>query len=200
MNEVMEQSIAFEQTLKKREDAYRRYAAALGLTNTELWALDALWRAGGEAEQRHLCKAWLFPKQTVSHALAKLGARGLVTLDPIEGTRGGKLARLTEMGRAYCEHELADLVAAECDSFAQFTAQERVALIDLSQRQCDALAEAVARFVASRSSGTGDLHVDGSDDAMRSVYGVNEATQPVNDAEETDADAESKAAAGKENQ
>ena len=147
----MEQTItaqltAFNQTYKEMDEIYHVYAKANGLSDATLWVLYSLWERGEGYPQRELCADWFYPPQTVNSILKGLERRGLIELVLIPGNRKSKQVCLTSSGRALAKQVIVPLVEAERSSFSGLSAEERAALLSITEKHIALLKRATKKL------------------------------------------------------
>ena len=124
---------------------YHTFAHGCGISDCAYWMLYALEHAGGELPVGTLTTTWSYSKQTVNSALKTLEARGLVTLDYMEGSRKNKVAALTDAGRVFSEARIVPAIDAEHRAFATLAPEERRELVRLVRHYVDALDAEIGR-------------------------------------------------------
>lgn len=130
---------------------YHTFAHGCGISDCAYWMLYALEHAGGELPVGTLTTTWSYSKQTVNSALKTLEARGLVTLDYMEGSRKNKVAALTDAGRVFSEARIVPAIDAEHRAFATLAPEERRELVRLVRHYVDALDAEIGAAAASLS-------------------------------------------------
>ena len=100
-----------------------------GLTVAHFSALNHLVRLGDGRTPISMAHAFQVPKTTMSHTLAGLAKRGLITMKPNPEDGRGKLVFLTEAGRAKREASIAALAPDILAILPEFSAEEAKALL-----------------------------------------------------------------------
>ncbi|WP_204214359.1 hypothetical protein [Collinsella sp. An2] len=121
------------------ERLYHVFAHGCGVSDCAYWMLYDLQVGGGSLPVTTLTTSWAYSKQTINSALKTLEARGLVTLDFVEGSRKSKVATFTDAGRLFAQERIIPAVEAEDRAFATLSIQERKTLVRLVKRYVDAL-------------------------------------------------------------
>ena len=137
----------FNYLIGETDAAYHEAALRLGLSDSALRILYALWQGDCRCSLREVCRRSGLSKQTVNSALRKLEGEGLAFVEP--AGRRSKDVCLTPAGRALAERTVARLIAVEKGILAGWPAQ------DLEQYL--ALAE---RYLTALRSGIEDLHTE----------------------------------------
>lgn len=87
-------------------------AADSGLSDPDYDVLSKLSEAGGQLRVTELAGSMRWSQSRLSHQLARMAGRGLVTRDSCAEDRRGTVARLTEDGRRAVERAAPDHVAS----------------------------------------------------------------------------------------
>jgi len=129
----------WNQLYKEMDSAYRKAAAASGLSECTLWILYFLCASDEPVTQRYLCSFMLQSKQSVNSALKKMEADGWVqlTADPSDGR--SRLIHLTDAGKAVADQTAARIIRAEEASFRCFAEGEPETYLSLMRRHTEAL-------------------------------------------------------------
>lgn len=122
----------FNHLLNETQAAYRETAAALGLSDSVMRILYALWDSDGRCPLREVCRQAGVTKQTINSALRRLEADGLVRLERAGGRN--KDVCLTERGTELAGRTVARIIAAENAVLAAWTAQEVEAYLSLTEK------------------------------------------------------------------
>lgn len=131
------------QQSKELNAVYHQAAAGMGLSDTALWVLYALWDAPEGCSQNELAEGWYYPKQTVNSAVGGLTRDGLVRLEAAPGRGHRKLVRLTAEGRAFCQAHILPLMEAEGRALARLPADEREHYLQLTEKHLHFLKEEI---------------------------------------------------------
>lgn len=131
---------AVNRALIRFRGAYAAWAAAHGMSHTEMLALYDL-RDDGICTQKRICTRYRIPPQTVNHTILNLRARGLLQETKSEGRE--KAFALTESGRESAQPLLDSLNAIESRAIDRFTPEKLASLAQLLGEFGEALDQAI---------------------------------------------------------
>lgn len=144
---------ALDYLYKEADRVYYGLARRCGLSTCAYWMVYDIDRRGGEVALRELTELWSYSKQTINSAIKTLEAKGLITLEYVEGSRKNKVAILTPEGRAFTERYIRPGQEAERRAFCTLSPQDRKALLDLARTYTQALTEEVGRIESELDDG-----------------------------------------------
>lgn len=124
--------------------AYHEAANRLGLSDSALIILYALYSSGGECLLSDICRLSGVSKQTIHSGLRKLTDGAIVELAVFQGKK--KKVYLTEKGKAAAEDTVGRLIALENGIFDSWSGEEREQYLGLMQKYLDAFREGVRRL------------------------------------------------------
>lgn len=145
-NTVSAQLSTFNQLYKEMNEIYHAYAKKQGISDTVLWILYSLYEHKASYMQKDLCSEWHYPPQTVNSALKTLEKQKIVSLESVPGNKKSKLVTLTDDGMILARKVIARLTAAEQDTILSMAAEERAALLSLTEKYTDLLRGHVRRI------------------------------------------------------
>lgn len=137
---------AFNRAHKRMNILYHNYARDAGISDAAFWLLYSLYEKGEPCTQTELCEAWFFTPQTINSALKSLEKQGLITLDFAPNSRKNKQFFFTDTGEQLVKKKIMPLVQAEEKSFLRLNAQEREALLAITQKHIGILEEEINRI------------------------------------------------------
>lgn len=143
---IAAQLAAFNQLYKEMNEIYHAYAKEQGISDTVLWILYSLYENNSSYIQKELCSEWHFPPQTINSALKTLEKQGIISLHTTPGNKKNKLVSLTKDGRALTQKVIARLTAAEQNAILSMKADERGALLSLTEKYTELLRAEVSRI------------------------------------------------------
>lgn len=146
-SEEYENLCAVNRALIRFRGAYATWAAARGMSYTEMLALYDL-RDDGLCTQKRICTRYRIPPQTVNHTILNLRARGLLQEAKSEGRE--KAFALTEAGRQYAQPLLDSLNAVETRAIGRLTPEKLAALAQLLDEFGTALDQALQEEAVAR--------------------------------------------------
>lgn len=130
---------------------YHQAALRLGLSDSALRVLYALYDDGGSCALTAVCRQSGLSKQTVNSALRKLEREGTIYLERAGGRE--KRACLTAAGEALAQRTVARLYAAESAAFSDWPEEEICAHIRYLESYLDAFRTQVARLQPGEDEG-----------------------------------------------
>ena len=133
----------FNSILKETDQVYHEAALALGLSDSAMWVLYALWEGEGSLPLRKLCSTCGLTKQTVNSALRKLEGAGALYLEPL--TSREKRVGLTEAGRTLAEQTAGRIMAAENAVYARWDPADVGKYLELTERYMRQLREELGK-------------------------------------------------------
>lgn len=101
---------------------YHQASLKLGLSDSEMMILYALYDSGGSCMLSEICGKSGISKQTVNSAIRKLEKEEIVYLE--KSTGKFKKVFFTEHGKDYAEQTVARLFAAETEVFSDWKEEE----------------------------------------------------------------------------
>lgn len=126
----------FNYLVSEIDTLYHEAAKILGLSDSVMNILYALWNNGGCCPISEICRLSGIRKQTVNSALRKLEQEHLICLSA--HTRRRKLVSLTESGRTLAEKTVTRLIAVENEIFGLWSEQEQSEYLRLTREYMDA--------------------------------------------------------------
>lgn len=108
----------------EQNEIYHKAAKRFGLSDSVFWIMYFLQEAGGTLGQREICAAMCVPKQTTNSALKKLESDGLISMSE-SASRRCKDVSLTDAGREMAERTAGRIIAAECRTMGELSAEEQ---------------------------------------------------------------------------
>lgn len=136
----------FNQMHKKMNVLYHNYAKSVGLSDTAFWLIYSLYEHGQPCTQKELCEAWFYAPQTINSALKTLEQQGIITLSLAPNNRKNKQIFLTHAGKALMEEKITPLVLAEERSFSQLSEEERMDLLEITQKHIHLLEDEISQI------------------------------------------------------
>lgn len=124
---------------KENDEIYHRYASTIGLSDSALWILYAIYDSDNAFSQNELCGLWCYSKQTVNSTVKQLEKNGLLFLERICGTRTSKAVKLTDEGKAFCSKYIVPIIEAEKMALKSMTAEQRETYVLLRKKEHDIL-------------------------------------------------------------
>lgn len=122
----------FNHLLNETQAAYRETAAALGLSDSVMRILYALWDSDGRCPLREVCRQAGVTKQTINSALRRLEKEGIIYLKNTDGKN--KTVFLTDEGQKLAGRTAAKVIAIENDIFASWTKEDVNQYLALTER------------------------------------------------------------------
>lgn len=116
---------------------YHDFAARAGLSDSVMWILYTICEQGDGCSQSEICRLCGMSRQTVNSAIRKLERGGLLYLEAGQGRNTGVF--LTAAGRALAGETVLPLMALENEVLDGWTADERRALLRLTQKYLEDL-------------------------------------------------------------
>lgn len=129
----------FNSLLNETDQVYHEAALAMGLSDSAMWVLYALWEGEGSLPLRQLCGTCGLTKQTVNSALRKLEGAGALYLEPL--TPREKRVALTEAGRSLAAETAGRVMAAENAVYARWDPEDVGKYLELTERYVRQLRE-----------------------------------------------------------
>lgn len=124
--------------LLEGNELFLGYAKRCGLSDSTFIILYILRDLGNGVNQQAVCRAAGLPKQTVSSAMKRMEADGLLSLRAVPGCRG-KAAFLTEAGDALAARSVDPLRTIEAQALLTLSEAERRTLFQCLQHYNDTL-------------------------------------------------------------
>ena len=115
MNKIDELCSIFAQTAH----IYHQWSRQNQIQYAELAVLYMLMRYQ-PCSQKHICQAWLLPKQTVSTVCKQFHAQGWLQFTPSAHDKREKIMTLTPVGLAHAQPLITPLIQAEQQALQQF--------------------------------------------------------------------------------
>ena len=132
---------------------YHRLARACGLSECAFWLLYTLRAEEVPMTQTQLGEMLSLPKQTVNSSLKKLMEAGYLRLKAADGNLKNKQILITEAGNAFLRRTVDRVFGVENAAGARLTAEERRALLTLSQKLLDAFLAETETFLQTTATG-----------------------------------------------
>lgn len=129
----------FNYLIGETDAAYHEAALRLGLSDSALRILYALWEGDCRCSLREVCRRSGLSKQTVNSALRRLEAEGLAYLERAGGKR--KDVCLTAAGAALAGRTVARIMEAENAVFASWPQEDVEAYLALTAKYLAAFRE-----------------------------------------------------------
>ena len=129
----------FNSLLKETDKVYHEAALALGLSDSAMWVLYALWEGEGSLPLRELCRTCGLTKQTVNSALRKLEEAGALSLEPMSHRE--KRVGLTTAGMALAARTAGRVMAAENAVYDRWDPEDVGKYLELTERYMRQLRE-----------------------------------------------------------
>ena len=123
---------AFREATMELDNVYSGFPKACGLSEAGYWSLLLIYE-GAETQSRISSRLYL-SRQTLNSAFKQLREKGLVCLQPYEGSQRSKRAVLTEEGRAFVEQNVLRMHRVEERAWQQLDGSEQEALTTLLRR------------------------------------------------------------------
>lgn len=139
MSGIRELHIKLNKLCKANDELYHNYAVGIGLSDSALWTLYAIYEAENALTQNELCANWCYSKQTVNSTVKALENKGFVMLEHVEGTRVHKAIKLTDKGEDFCVRHIAPLIAAEEKALGYLSEEQRTAYYCLQEKEYELL-------------------------------------------------------------
>ena len=132
---------------------YHRLARSCGLSDCAFWLLYTLRAEESSMTQTQLCELLSLSKQTVNSALKKLVGQGYLRLEAADGNLKNKQVMLTDRGEELLRRTVDRVFGVENAAGARLTAEERRALLTLSQKLLDAFLAETETFLQTTATG-----------------------------------------------
>ncbi|MCQ2464004.1 MAG: MarR family transcriptional regulator [Oscillospiraceae bacterium] len=116
---------------------YEKYAKKFGLGYKSLFVLRMLYTSPEGCTQNDICRYSVISKQTVSAIMKNYLSNGYISMEEIAYDRRNKLVKLTESGWKYAENIIPLIIKAEYDSMSDFTDEQRVEFLRLSEQYAE---------------------------------------------------------------
>lgn len=155
--------VDFDRMLNGLDRIYSEFARTCGLSDCAYWMLVDTSAAGGSVAVSRLTSEWFYSKQTINSAIKTLRARGLATLEFVEGSRKNKVVRLTEAGMRFAERYALPALKAEQRAFGALEPCEQREIMRLIGKfshalgdECDAFKQRIAAESQAENQGEGE--------------------------------------------
>lgn len=122
----------FNYLLGETEAVYHEMALRLGLSDSALKLLYALYEQGGSMALTALCRASGLSKQTVHSALGRLAQEGAVLVEDAEGRT--RRVRLTGQGAVLAENTVGRIIRLEDRVLAGWPREDVATYLSLTER------------------------------------------------------------------
>ena len=126
------------------DSLYHQAAVRLGLSDSVLMVLYALYDSGGCCLLSNIYKQADKSRQTINSAVRKLEAEGIIYLEAYRGR--SKKILLTDKGREYADGTVAHIYAMENDIFVAWSRDEFDIYIRLFRRFIDEFRENMSKL------------------------------------------------------
>lgn len=153
MDEASASRAAYERVnriLRRFDRAYSSAATQVGLSDSALDVLWALYDAGEGCLQRDICAFSCLGKQTVNSSVHKLVKEGMLRLEPAQAGRGMRVF-LTPAGRKLMESRVIPLCEADFAAFATLSPEDQAAAERVSQAYVEELERRFSELAAASS-------------------------------------------------
>jgi DNA-binding MarR family transcriptional regulator len=121
---------AYNSLWKEQNEIYSAAARSFGLSDSAMWILYFLRLNNGTCQQKELASSLSQPKQTTNSAVKQLERGGYVTLK-CGSDRRCRLVELTPKGSGLAVSTSDHVIAAERETWGDFTEEEQDSLIEL---------------------------------------------------------------------
>lgn len=121
---------AYNSLWKEQNEIYSAAARSFGLSDSAMWILYFLRLNNGTCQQKELASSLSQPKQTTTSAVKQLERGGYVTLK-CGSDRRCRLVELTPKGSGLAMSTSDHVIAAERETWGDFTEEEQDSLIEL---------------------------------------------------------------------
>lgn len=121
---------AYNSLWKEQNEIYSAAARRFGLSDSAMWILYFLRLSDGVCQQKELASSMSQPKQTTNSSVKQLEREGYVTLRS-GSDRRCRLVELTPKGSELAQRTSDHVIAAECETWEDFTECEQEDLIKL---------------------------------------------------------------------
>lgn len=145
---IKEQYLELGRLLKRFDEAYRRAAARMGLSDSAFEILLALCYLGEGCLQRDVCQYACISKQTVNSSVQKLVREGFVHLEPADSGCGMRMF-LTEEGRGLVECSVVPFARADFGTFASLSDKARHSMLEAQSACVDGVVAAFDAVLAA---------------------------------------------------
>lgn len=134
----------FNYLVSEIDTLYHEAAQKLGLSDSVMSILYALWNNGGSCPISDICRLSGIRKQTINSALRKLEQDHLICLTA--HTRRRKLVSLTESGKCLARETVTRLIAIENEIFGSWSEEEQSEYLRLTREYMDAFRQKLGRL------------------------------------------------------
>lgn len=132
---------------KEIDDLYHNIATRLGLSDSALDVLTALYSLGDGCFQAQICRQCYSSRQTINSSIAKMAREGLLYLEQGQGRQ--RRICLTGEGRRVLEEKIYPVAEMERAAFMELEDKERGELKRLTKKYADSLQRHAARLGAA---------------------------------------------------
>lgn len=114
------------------EAAYHEISSALGLSDSSMIVLYAVFDNDGSCMLKDICRNSGISKQTINSALRKLESEGIIYLESA-GTKNKKVC-LTEHGKRLADHTAGKIIEMENNIFSSWAKEDVEKYLELTER------------------------------------------------------------------
>ncbi len=133
MDKIKKQADFFCDLNKQINSIYEDYAKSVGLSYTSLYTLHMI-ALTDNCTQKFIAEQMFLPKQTINSIVASFHKQGLVELREMAEDKRHKTLHLTEEGKKFASQIFPQVEAAEQNSIAQFSEEERITFLKLMKK------------------------------------------------------------------
>lgn len=147
MNNIKDQANFFCDLNKQINSIYEEYAKSVGLSYTSLYTLHmiALTR---DCTQKYIAEQMFLPKQTINSVISAFHKQGLIELREKAEDKRHKTLHLTPKGQQFAKQIFPQIEAAEQNSIAQFSEEERSEFLKLMKKYVDFFSHEMKRWIS----------------------------------------------------
>ena len=124
MNTIKDQANFFCDLNKQINGIYEEYAKSVGLSYTSLYTLHMI-ALTKDCTQKYIAEQMFLPKQTINSVISAFHKQGLIELHEKAEDKRHKTLHLTPKVEAFAKQIFPQIEAAEQNSIAQFSEDER---------------------------------------------------------------------------
>ena len=122
------------------DEAYSRYSKTLGLSESELCLIYALY-PNYELSQKEICKDWQIPKSTLNTTLKKYEKEGLISMSYLPNNKNEMKVSLTDNCILYAKKFIDEIQVKELEAMKKVMEKYGTSFIDAANLYADILSQ-----------------------------------------------------------
>ena len=130
---IEEDGKRFDEVFLKMDRGYERYAKSFGMNYSSLALFQFIWEKQ-PCTQKYICEITMLPKQTVNSIVMSFVRQGYLQMLELPDDRRHKALSLSDAGTEFANRILPKIKAAENQSIAQFSEEERRQFLSLLEK------------------------------------------------------------------